>query len=176
VADRLPIGQRLIQQGRIDAWQLQSALAHQQRWGGRIGEALVGLGFLSEPVVLSEVARQLGVPYQELAGRWVAPEVVRLVPEKLIRQRRIFPVALAAQTRRGPLVVATAEPQDLAALDEVAFATGMVVKPVLASARDLEQLIARHLDGVTLARRDGVDVPADSGPPMRVVPFGHSIH
>lgn len=165
-----------MQQGRIDAWQLQSALAHQQRWGGRLGEALVGLGFLTEPVVLSEVARQLGVPYLDLAGRWVAPEVVKLVPEKIIRRRRIFPVALAAQTRRGPLVVATAEPQDLATLDEVVFATGMIVKPVLASGRDLEALIARHLDEAAPARFDGVDLPVDAGVPMSVVPFGHAIH
>jgi type IV pilus assembly protein PilB len=73
VTNRLPIGQRLVQQGHIDAWQLQSALAHQQRWGGRLGEALVGLGFLPEEVVLSEVARQLGVPYLDVAQRWWRP-------------------------------------------------------------------------------------------------------
>ncbi|HET9597366.1 MAG TPA: hypothetical protein VFP65_17380 [Anaeromyxobacteraceae bacterium] len=176
MTNRLPIGQRLVQQGHIDAWQLQSALSHQQRWGGRLGEAVVGLGFLPEQVVLSEVARQLGVPYLDVAGRWVAPEVVRLVPEKLIRRRRVFPIALAAQTRRGPLVVATAEPQDLATLDEVAFASGMIVKPVLASARAIDRLVARHLDDAAPLRHDGVDLPADRGVPMWVVPFGHEVN
>jgi type IV pilus assembly protein PilB len=173
VTNRLPIGQRLVQQGHIDAWQLQSALGHQQRWGGRLGEALVGLGFLPEEVALSEVARQLGVPYLDVANRWVAPEVMRLVPEKLIRRRRVFPIAIAAQTRRGPLVVATAEPQDLAALDDVAFATGMIVKPVLASARAIDRLVARHLDDAAPVRYEGVELPVDHGAPMRVVPFGH---
>ena len=33
---RTPIGQILKEQGRIDEYQLASALAHQRRWGGRI--------------------------------------------------------------------------------------------------------------------------------------------
>ena len=83
MTSRLPIGQLLIQSGRIDGWQLQSALAHQRRWGGRLGEALVGLGFVSEPVLLAELSRQLTVPYIELGERYVPPAIVRLVPEKL---------------------------------------------------------------------------------------------
>jgi type IV pilus assembly protein PilB len=106
----------------------------------------------------------------------VAPEVVQLVPEKLIRRRRVFPVAIAAQTRRGPLVVATAEPQDLATLDEVAFATGMIVKPVLASARAIDRLVARHLDEAAPRRYDGVELPPDRGAAMRVQPFGHELN
>ncbi|HEX7487375.1 MAG TPA: hypothetical protein VF341_00590, partial [Anaeromyxobacteraceae bacterium] len=54
---RVPIGERLVQQGHIDGWQLQSAIAHQRRWGGRLGEAVVGLGFVPEKVVLAEVAQ-----------------------------------------------------------------------------------------------------------------------
>jgi len=177
VTSRLPIGQLLIRQGRIDSWQLQSALAHQKRWGGRLGEAIVGMGFVPEQVVLSEVARQLEVPYLEMTDRYVAPAIVRLVPEKLIRSRKIFPVALASQSRRGPLVVATSEPQNLAALDDVVFATGLAVKAVLASDRDIERAIARHLD--VLDPRGGesaVELPRDAAGPMRVVPFAHDIH
>ena len=159
-----------MQQGRIDGFQLQSALAHQQRWGGRLGEAMVGLGFLTEPVLLSEVARQLGVEYLDLTGRWVTREIVKLVPEKLIRRRRIFPVALGTKKRSGPLVVATSEPQDLVALDEVAFATGMDVKPILASRRNLEALIARHLDEPTPGHVDGLEFPVDAEVPVVVAP------
>lgn len=145
MTSRLPIGQRLLQQGRIDIWQLQSALAHQQQWGGRLGEALVQMGFISEDAMLSEVALQLGVPYLDLAERHVAPAIVQLVPEKLIRTRRIFPIALSTQSRLGPLVVAMSEPQNLAVLDELAFATGLRIRPILASAGDIETLIERHL-------------------------------
>jgi hypothetical protein len=45
----------------------------------------------------------------------------------------------------GQYLVATSAPQDLAVLDEVAFATGMRVKGALASDRDIELAIERHL-------------------------------
>jgi type IV pilus assembly protein PilB len=146
MSQRVLIGERLKQQGHIDSWQLQSAIAHQRNWGGRLGEALVGLGFVPEKVVLAEVARQLEVPFIEIRDRRVPASTVDLVPEKLIRSRRVFPLAVSVRARRGPVVLATAEPQNLAVLDEVRFATGMAVQPVLVSERDLDRLIANHLD------------------------------
>jgi hypothetical protein len=142
---RTPIGQMLLQAGLIDSWQLQSALSEQQRWGGRLGDALVRLGFISRHDLLKSVARQHGVPYVEIANRPVPPHVLRLVPEKIIRSRKVFPIAYAGAPRRGMLVVATSEPQNLVALDEIAFASGQTVKAALASDEDIAQAIERYL-------------------------------
>jgi type IV pilus assembly protein PilB len=177
VTRRTLIGERLLAAGRIDAWQLQSALGHQRRWGGRLGEVLVALGFVDEDVVLREVADQQGVPLVAIRGRRVPETTVALVPERLIRSRRVFPLAVGRQTRRGPLVLATTEPHDLAVLDEVAFATGLAVEPVLVSERDLEDLVARHLDGRAVpASPRGVELPGDGGLPMQLVPFAHGLY
>jgi Type II secretion system (T2SS), protein E, N-terminal domain len=162
MTQRVPIGERLKRAGHIDAWQLQSAIAHQRNWGGRLGEALVGLGFVPEKVVLAEVARQLEVPFVEIRDRRVPYSTVDLVPAKLIRSRRVFPLAVNARVRRSPIVLATAEPQNLAVLDEVRFATGMAVQPVLVSERDLDGLITNHLDGPKPAPRP---VPRRAPPP-----------
>ncbi len=145
VTTHLPIGQILVQAGYIDAWQLQTALAHQRCWGGRLGEALVKLGFISEQVLLTEIARQLGVSYVEIGDRQIPDAVVRLVPEKLIRARKVLPAAFAWQGKRNLLVVVTSEPQNLVALDEVAFASGKKVKAALGSEGDVDQAIERHL-------------------------------
>lgn len=168
---RVRIGEMLVQQGLIDGVQLQSALAHQRRWGGKLGHAIVQLGFLPEREMLESVGSQIGVPCVSLADRDIAPQVVRLVPERLIRSRRVLPIARLAEGRRGPLVVALADPADLGVLDEIAFATGMDVRPVLASEREIELAIARHLDGVSPARdgsfatrKDAIDLPADTSP------------
>jgi len=144
---RVPIGELLVKQGRIDALQLQSALAHQRQWGGRLGRALVSLGFVTEQVLLKAVGEQLGIPFIEIGARPIPPRVVQLVPEKLIRSRRVVPLELLSQSRRGPLLVALCEPENLATLDEIAFATGMNVKPVLAAEADVASAIARLLGG-----------------------------
>jgi len=161
---RTPLGRMLLEEGRIDELQLRSALSHRDRWGGRIGEALVAMGFISEQVMLKALARQLGVPFVELGRREMPSAVVHLVPERLIRRRRVLPVAWLGAPPRGALVVAFADPSDLRVIDDVAFATGCEVKAVLASPRDLDQAIARHLDGALPDLPASVDLPADPGP------------
>jgi type IV pilus assembly protein PilB len=168
---RLRLGEMLVQRGCIDAVQLQSALAHQRRWGGRIGRSIVQLGFMKEPALLQNVGEQLGVPFFEIGDREIPRHVLALVPERLIRSRKVLPLERIGNGRRGPLVVALADPFDLAALDELAFATGMSVRPVLAAEQDLDRAIARLLDGVVVrrdagyeARKDAIDLPEDSSP------------
>jgi type IV pilus assembly protein PilB len=154
----------LVDDGRIDEAQLQSALSHQHQWGGRIGAALVAMGFVSEQVMLRALARQLGVPFMEIGHRLVPPAIVHLLPARLVRQRRLLPVALLG-TERGPLVVAFSDPANLAAIDEAGFAAGMSVRPVLAGERDLERAIARHLgDPAERAWLGPVELPPDPGP------------
>jgi type IV pilus assembly protein PilB len=167
---RVRIGELLVNAGHIDGMQLDSALAHQRRWGGRIGRAIIELGFLKEETLLRAVGSQLGAPFVVVGERIVPPAVVALVPRKLIRSRRAFPLEKLTEQRRGPLVVAFADPADLVAVDEIAFATGLEVRPVLAAEWDLDQAIARHLGDAPAGRSPGaerlrgVDLPPDTSP------------
>ncbi len=169
---RLRLGEMLVQRGCIDAVQLQSALAHQRRWGGRIGRSIVQLGFMQERALLQNVGDQMGVPFMELGDLQVSRDVLALVPERLVRTRKALPVERLGTGRRGPLVVAVADPSDLATLDELAFATGMAVKPVLAAEADLDRAIARLLDGIDVrpraagfaSREDAIELPEDTSP------------
>ncbi|GEJ57457.1 hypothetical protein [Anaeromyxobacter diazotrophicus] len=148
----------LLRTGHLQPWQVQRAQAHQRRAGGTVVEALIALGYLTEQAALTEAARQLGVPYRDLSHLYVPPEIVALVPERLIRARKVFPIDVAAESRRGPLIVATAAPQDLTVLDEVAFASELQVRAVLASARDVDAAIERYLGP---AARRGIPLIAD---------------
>ncbi len=167
---RVRLGEMLVQRGLIDAVQLQAALAHQQRWGGRLGRSIVQLGFMKERTLLQHVGEQIGVPYVEIGDREVAPKILSLVPAAIIRSRKAVPLERVEVGRRGALVVALADPWNLELLDELAFATGMAIQPVLAAEGDLERAIARLLDGVVRrepgfdARADAIDLPEDSSP------------
>ena len=139
------LGEMLVRRGRIDDLQLRSALAHQQRWGGQLGRAVVTLGFAEEPAVLELVGEQLGIPFISLEDRMVERDVLALLPEKFMRVRKVLPLARLRETRRGPLLVALANPGDLGALDEVAFATGLQIRPALVAEGDLERAMNRLL-------------------------------
>ena len=164
------IGELLVAQGAIDGLQLASALSHQARWGGRLGRSLVAMGFLREEAVLATVGAQLGIPVVELGDRSVPSAVLRLLPERLIRARRVLPLGRVGGGPSGVVVVATADPFDLPALDELAFAAGRGVRPVLAGEGDLDRAIARLLDGVILPRPgfqhrpDALELPEDARP------------
>lgn len=163
---RLRIGELLMRQGRLDELQLQSALAHQARWGGRLGRAVVHLGFLDEATFLEALAEQLGTPFITIGDRQVEPAVLALVPERLIRSRKVLPLARLAEGRRGPLVVALADPGDLGVLDEIGFASGLDVRPALATEADLDQAIARLLGtpGGSPRRLAPLELPEDTSP------------
>jgi Type II secretion system (T2SS), protein E, N-terminal domain len=170
---RVRIGELLKRRGRIDDLQLQSALAHQRRWGGRIGRAIVHLGFMDEPALMEAIGDQLGAPFVSLAERQVTREVLSLVPERLIRTRRVLPLARLATSRRGPLLVALADPADLGVLDEITFATGLDVKPVLAGEEDLDRAILRLLGG---AARSSAGASRDANPLSGLGRGGHMVH
>ncbi|HVP68251.1 MAG TPA: hypothetical protein VMT17_13405 [Anaeromyxobacteraceae bacterium] len=142
---RTLIGEILVDGGWITVQQLRVALAWQRRWGGRLGRALVGLGYIDEPALVGMLGRQLGVAVVDLEGYTIPPGVLRLVPEKVMRERRVVPVALRPEGRREALLVATADPLDMEALDDVAFASGKTVRPVLATEWDIDRALSRHL-------------------------------
>jgi type IV pilus assembly protein PilB len=168
---RIRIGELLVSGGQLDPMQLDSALAHQRQWGGRIGQAIVRLGFITEERLLQAVGSQIGVPFVVIGDRVVPPAVIALVPRKLIRNRHALPLEKLSEHRRGPLVVAFADPSNLTAVDEIAFVTGLEVRPVLAAEWEIEQAIARHLgDGAAAPRGDNgeraraLDLPPDTSP------------
>jgi type IV pilus assembly protein PilB len=141
---RVRIGEMLVQQGRIDAAQLQAALAHQRRWGGRLGGAIVHLGFLRAPAVLQALGQQLGMPFIEIGDRAIPPKVLGLVPRKLAQSRRVLPLELEQDGRRYVVVAAVGDPMELGVIDELEFVTGLSVRPVLAAEEDLDAALERH--------------------------------
>ena len=146
MASRVPIGRRLLQAGVIDAARLKSALAPQRQWSGRLGDALVALWLVSEQVLMTELAKQHGVPYIVIGERRVPKHVFALLPEKIIRRRKVLPVGYGENPRTKSILVATKNcPHDLFVLDEVGCATRMKVKPILAGERDLDRAIERRL-------------------------------
>jgi type IV pilus assembly protein PilB len=167
---RKRIGELLLAQGTLEPSQLESALAHQRRWGGRLGRAIVHLGFMKEQAVLSAVGQQLGVPFVEIRDSVVSREVLALLPERLIRTRKVLPLSRLVEKGRRVLVVAVPDPLDLTVLDEIVFATGLHVRPLLASEEQLDLAIALHLDGTSSgkgdfrSRPDAIELPEDTNP------------
>ncbi|HET6575993.1 MAG TPA: type II/IV secretion system protein, partial [Fimbriiglobus sp.] len=101
---------------------------------------LLEKGFLKEEPLYDVLAEEFGLDFVDLTKTPVEPEALVGVPQKLVHRRNLMPIARV----NGTLVVATGDPFDAYALDEFATVTGLEVRPVLGSPREIARLLRHH--------------------------------
>lgn len=143
------LGQILLEAGVLDEYQLKSALGFQKKWGGRLGHVLVENRFITEEVLIQAIQQQTGIAAVQLSNRTIPDYLVKLVPLDLAEKHHLIPIGLEGEPGNPSeaLVVATSDPTNLTALDELRFKTGKRIKPVLAGERSIENAIAVHYRG-----------------------------
>ena len=134
------IGSILLERGLIGEEQLEQAIVDQNRTGERLDHVLVRLGFVSSAAVLEAIGHQFALPIVDLNAIEVDEEVLRLLPPKLVFKQRCVPVGC----KNGTLQVATCDPFELTAFDELRLLTGMAIELFLADEQDIRKFIRAH--------------------------------
>ncbi len=155
------LGEILVEEGLIDVYQLQSALAHQKQWGGKLGQILVKLGFLTEEELLGFLSHYFKIPYVNLKKVVVPPSIIKLVPEEVARKYNVLPLAVKEEIGRKNLYLAMADPTNVVAIDELEFALGMPIRPILASDNVIAEAIDYYYGGRGTFRPDPDAVPSN---------------
>ncbi len=125
----LKLGEMLLHEKLITEEQLDEALKCQVIFGIRLGSSLIELGFISEEQLSRFLGSKLGVPYANPKSMTsVSPEVLALIPRELAEKYRVFPLTLEKRC----LSLVMSDPADFAAIDEISFATGYRVQPLIA--------------------------------------------
>lgn len=143
---RPKVGEILVAAGVIDEQQLRAALGEQARWGRPLGATLVKLGFVEEKELVRALASQLGMPMAILDGKRIPPDVLALVPREVAERERVIPLFVRQEGGRRLLFVGVEDPGNLAAFDDLAFRTGMEIKPVMVGPSELFEAIDRCYD------------------------------
>jgi type IV pilus assembly protein PilB len=141
VQKNMRLGEILRQAGILDDFQLNSALSYQRHWGGRLGESLIRLGYLTEERLQGFLARQFDLPRIELAGRRIPGDVLQHIPAGKARELNVIPVERREVSGTMQLVVAMTDPTNLTAIDALQFVTGCRIRPALAAAESISQAI-----------------------------------
>src|SRR6202795_2021630 len=123
------LGELLLKENLISADQLKQALEHQKTSGGRLGNSLVKLGFLSDDEVTAILSRQYGVPSINLGYFEVDASVTKLIPMETAMKYQILPLSRVGSS----LTVAMVDPTNVFAMDDIKFMTGFNIEPVVAS-------------------------------------------
>src|SRR5215470_12414303 len=148
------LGDILVRRGLITEGQLESALAAQGSERGMLGRILVRRGLLSMDQLGEALAEQFGVPFSEVVPQAVNPQVVRLLPERLARQRSCVPISVAGSTMQLAMVA----PDDIETISEAELITGYHVEPVVALEAPVQATLDRGFDERIVARQTIVDM------------------
>lgn len=135
--ERLRLGDFLVSRKIITDKQLNMALEHQKRWGGKLGEALIFLRITSEDKLLAALKYHLEIPIISLDETEIAPQVIKLVPKEMAEKYKAMPIRITVSFGKKILLVAMFDPLDIKAIEELQFVTGYKVQPVLSRERSL---------------------------------------
>ena len=165
----LKLGELLIKAGLIDGFQLNAALSYKRHWGGRMGESLVRLGYISEKDLRTFLARQFDLPQIDLITHRIPAEVLDYIPESKAREFCVIPVDRVEIRGIMHLVVAMPDPTNFSVIDELQFLTECWIKPTMVSAETILKAINLQY-AVAASRRTG---PGHTAPPDPFPPPSH---
>jgi type IV pilus assembly protein PilB len=134
------IGDLLLKEKLITPEQLNRALEHQKKYGGRIGSILVELDFVTEDDITSVLSHQYGVPSINLDYFEIDTDVVKLIPLETAQKYQVIPLSRVGST----LTIATTDPSNVFAMDDIKFMTGFNIEPVIASEGAILRAIEKY--------------------------------
>jgi general secretion pathway protein E/type IV pilus assembly protein PilB len=135
----MEVGELLHKRGLVSREDL--GRAREQANGDRIDHVLVSMGLVNEEDALRAMAEELGMRYVELKDFEVDRELLAQFPTSAIFRHSLLPL----ERQNGSVDVATSDPFDLEALDELSSLSGFQLRPVLSRSEDVADLIKANL-------------------------------
>lgn len=132
-AKKIRLGDLLINSGSISKEQLEQALTEQRESGGKLGDVLVKLEFITQTEFAKILSQQLSIPFIDLKHYTFKPEVIQKLPERLARRYR----AILLDIVEGSYLVGMADPTDLIAFDELSNLLNTPIKSAVVLEDDL---------------------------------------
>ena len=135
------LGQILVDLGYLTEDQLWDVLEEQKQSPGEvIGQVAVRMGHVTDDQVTDALAEQWGMPVVSLAETTIPAKVLEMVPQTMAEIYKIMPVSVKNEV----LTVGMADPQNVAALDDLRNFLGYDVRGAVSNLQEVEEAIARH--------------------------------
>jgi len=135
------LGQILVDLGYLTEDQLWDVLENQKQSPGEvIGQVAVRMELVTPAQVTEALAEQWGMPVINLAETNIPSKVLELVPQTMAELYKIMPISL----KNDVLTVAMADPQNVAALDDLRNFLGYDVRGAVSSEAEVDQAIQRY--------------------------------
>jgi type IV pilus assembly protein PilB len=132
------IGDVIVQLGFAERELVESVVEDGRRAGLPLGQVLIGAGIVNSGQLAQALAERNGLDYVDLNVFEVDKGAASMIDGSKARRYRTIPIAFLAERE---LLVATADPANLLALDDITMVTGFEVRRAVASPEDIDALI-----------------------------------
>ncbi len=151
----------MVHNGALKPEQVETVLAYQARWRCKFGEAVLCLNIMPREVFLRLLAGHLKVPFIRAEALDKVPaSIVHTLSTEVLARLHVCPLRIQPGGTRGALYIATHQPENLAFMDEVSFAAGCQVLPVLALPEDIDRTLRRY--GILAGRHiEPIELPPE---------------
>jgi type IV pilus assembly protein PilB len=132
------IGDVIVQLGFAEREMVEQIVEHGRRDGLPLGQALIEAGIVNSAQLAQALAERNALDYVDLNSFDVDKGAATMIDGEKARRYRTIPIAFLAERT---LLVATADPANLLALDDITMATGYEVRRAVASPEHIDALI-----------------------------------
>ncbi len=131
--NRSQLGRMMLKSRRITPDQLAKAEKLQQKKSCSLPRAMIELGYSEEGEINKLIKKNAGIEHIDLAECTISQQVLDILPQSVCEKSIAIPVKL--ENRK--FTIAMADPTDLSLVDDLSFATGLTIAPVIAAERDI---------------------------------------
>src|SRR5512145_1629559 len=178
MAERVRLGELLVDAKVITRQQLEEVLEIQKEDGRRLGTILVEKGLVTETQVTQILSQQLSVPWVSLYHIDFSRQLLNLVPREIAERYCLVPIFVRwVPTVGETLYVAMDDPSDELAREAVAEYSGLPIRAMIAPPADIRAAIRAYYTLPSLApasaatAREAADHEIDS---LEVEEIGHA--
>jgi type IV pilus assembly protein PilB len=132
------IGDVIVQLGFAERERVEQVVENGRHAGLPLGQALIEAGVVNSGQLAQALAERNGLDYVDLNSFDVDKGAAAMIDGEKARRYRTIPIAFLAERT---LLVATSDPANLLALDDITLATGYDVRRAVASPEDVDALI-----------------------------------
>jgi type IV pilus assembly protein PilB len=142
---RRRLGEILVDAHKITEEDLLRATNEQAKYGEKLGEVMVKMGLVTDGDIVAAVSEQLKIPVFDLDHKEVSPEIIRLIPQEMVKNYRLIPV----ERHLNVLKIAMVDPLDINASDAVARAVRMEIELCLITDNELNRALEKYYGSKT---------------------------
>jgi type IV pilus assembly protein PilB len=137
------VGELLLAEKLVDEKALFAVLESCKKTGTRFVDALVSQSLVDENTLITVLSKSFRMTIMDLSSFQIDDTLTKLVPKNVCQKHLILPVGKRGNT----LVIATSDPTNIQAIDQIRFQTRMRVEQVLTPPSTIRAILDQHFAG-----------------------------